>query len=479
MNRYKLVSFLFFRKDPMIETNFNKQYLFKKYDYQTSLDFWKHLYHDTNYNGYIYFCIKSKNKFENLYHCKLENVSDFLQTLQICKHCDYYYSSNEFRVSKSGVKRDARHLFAFHCCVIDVDCHNAKINEHQLSQNINTYIQKVDAMILDEDIPYNIIVNTGRGIQFLYIYSQAISYKVEFKHKKIQEILIKQHQRIVSDFPELNLSVDAPASKRSSGVYRMPCTYNTKASKTNSVTYSISPYAYLDVDKAIDNNYEEQSTSTIYEIQKQFRDNNKPNIARCKKVINAIYQYQSDERASQNNPGHENRTCSCFILSPFLLALYDYKTALNILTDFNSNYKQPLPHKRLATILDYCLDNYKDDKKCSMRYFKNSTILDYLGIESGEYDIYVTDDYVYNPYYSRISPEERQQRKGEKLNRNTLIKTLLEQGECPNDIATKCNCSLSTIYRFAKKNALSPPRKTNPWEDMGISRATYYRRMKK
>ncbi len=453
--------------------------VFQPYDYAHSKNFWECIYHDKNYNGYIFFCIKSKEQFKPLYHCKTDEIPSFLSSLQINPNLDYYYTPNHFRVNKSGVKRDSNHLFAYTCCVIDIDCHNKKIPYEQLKRSLQTYINKLDTLIhYEEYTPYNIIVKTGRGLQIIYVYENALSYKVEFKHKQVCDILLKQHQKVLNDFPELSLTLDKGTTRRLSGVYRLPSSYNPQSQQTHLVQYTISDYPFLDVDRTLDT-YDTFSEIPTYEIQKDFQAVNKPNIARCKKVINAVYCYQNDGRANQNKEGHENRTCSCFVLAPFLLALYNYSTALEILLNFNNNFLQPLPPKRIEQILMYCLENYTNDEKCSMKYFKNSTILDYLGIDSGDYDIYVTDNYVYNPYFANLSQEERLARKEAKTKRNDTIKTLIEQGKSFPEIAKETHTNLSTIYRCAKRNALTPPKEEKPWEALGISKSTYYRRKKK
>lgn len=456
------------------------KFSFKPYQYTQCKDFWEHIFHDKNFNGYVYFCTKNDKTFNNFHYCKASDISDFLSSLQIHKNLDYYYTPTHFRVNTNGIKRDGNHIFAYTCCVVDIDCHNKKMPYDLLEKNLHTYLQKLDLQINNNECtPYNIILKSGRGLQFIYIYEKAISYKVDFKHKKTCDILLLQHEKIIKDFPDLLLSLDKATTKRLSGVFRMPYTYNPQSNQKHFVSYSITNSSFLDVDKLLDATYEPITPIPVYEISKDFQTINKPNIPRCKKVINAIYNYQRDQRASQNNPGHENRTCSCFILAPFLLALYNYNTALDILKDFNSNYKQPLPDRRLEQIVSYCLENYKNDAKCSMRYFKNSTILEYLGIDSGDYDIYVTGDYVYNPYFASISKEEREARKKEKTQRNATIKRLMKKGVPYSDIAKQTNTSLTTIYRFAKKNTLTPPKNKNPWETMGISKSTYYRRKKK
>ena len=423
------------------------------YKYSSTLPFWEHIFHNKDFDGYVFFCTKNKRSIQTLHFCKASDISTFLSDLKVFKDHDYYYTINHFRNTKKGVNRDTNHVFAYTGVVIDIDCHNSKIKPKIFQQYMYEYLQKVDCMQqLESHIPYNIVVYTQRGLQFIYVYEKPLSYKVDFIHKRIVDILLKQHETILNDNPHLPFSLDSATTKRACGLYRMPFTYNSKC-PTKFISYTITKARYLDPDKIIDTYGLVNAPIPTYTIKKEFQPNNThASIRRCQKVINAIYAYQESGIASQKNPGHENRTCSCFMLSPFLLAIMPYSNALEELKSFNTRFNNPLSERRIKEILDYCMTNYENDEKCSMRYFKNETILRYLDIPSGSYGIYATDDFVYNPYYSQISLEERKEKKQQKVKRNTMILEQVKKGVPYPTIIKEMKISRATLYRLIKKS---------------------------
>lgn len=389
---------------------------------------------------------------QTLQFCKIDEIPLFLSSLKLLPKHDYYYTLNQFRNTKRGVKRDTSHVFAYTGVIVDIDCHTSEVSPIVFRRLIKEYLQKVDILQeIEYHIPYNIVVHTQRGLQLIYLYEKPISYKVEFLHKRICDIILKQHESILNDNPHFPFTLDSATTKRNSGLYRMPFTYNRKV-KNGFVTYEITNSKYLDVDKIIDTYGLVDTPNPIYEIQKEFRNNNTvASISRCKKIIRAIYDYQASGIASSKNPGHENRTCSCFMLASFSLAIMPYANALAELLSFNSHYRNPLSEQRVKQILDYCMQNYEDDKKCNMRFFKNETILRYLDIESGTFGIFATEGFVYNPYYSQISPEERKTKKEQKEKRNLLILEQLKSGAPYQQIMKQSGISRATFYRLIKK----------------------------
>ena len=139
------------------------KFSFKPYQYTQCKDFWEHIFHDKNFNGYVYFCTKNDKTFNNFHYCKASDISDFLSSLQIHKNLDYYYTPTHFRVNTNGIKRDGNHIFAYTCCVVDIDCHNKKMPYDLLEKNLHTYLQKLDLQINNNECtPYNIILKSGR-----------------------------------------------------------------------------------------------------------------------------------------------------------------------------------------------------------------------------------------------------------------------------------------------------------------------------
>lgn len=448
--------------------------IYENYNYETYAQFWKDIYHDTNYDGIIYFCGKTEeNRFYNMHFCARHEVDEYLKTLQVTPVLNYYYSMNHF-CKKKGVARSNANFFAACGTVVDIDFHNSRAKPEVIEKSLNIYLSKLESMVaLGDAFPYNYVLKTGRGLQFVYIYQNNISFKLEIMHNRLQELILRQHQKIVTDNPDLKIKIDTGATKKKSGVYRMPGTYNTSNHKQ--VTITKTDYPFLDTSRIIDTyGFFDIVQLPVYEISNHYRSGTNPNnsLKRCFKYINIIKQYQSDGRAEQNHPGHENRTCTIFVLAHFLLEVMSYDNALEELIQFNNNYRVPLPEKRLKYMLDYCFLNYTDESKKRMRHLRNSTVLTYLGLEDGEYGIFDTLE------KKKQAEKKRQHKKAQVEQRNTSIQEKYNAGVPYPTIAAELGISTKTVYRIIKK--LYPNKKENqkPWERLGISKSTYYRRKK-
>lgn len=463
--------------------------IYKKYDYNTFAQFWEDLFHDTNFNGIVFFCLREKdNHFKNMLFCNRSKVFQSLKDMSITPVRDYYYTASQFRAVKGkGIARKKENFFATCATVVDVDFHCTKTNEHLREGALNEYKGKVDALIsLGEMFPYNYIINTGRGLQFIYIYEKCIPFPIEFIHNRVQELLIRQHEQIATDNPSLKVSVDVGASKKTTGLFRMPGTYNTKVHKGFYTTCEKSGYAYLDTFKIIDTYglCDEPipllpHTPKTYDIAPKFQETGNRRGNHNHKIISAIYEYQRLKMAEQLNPGHENRTCTCFMLSHQLLAVMPYGDALNELSTFNRSFREPLPQKRLEQILWYCYQNYLDESKYRMQHIKNSTILNYLGLEDGSFGIYDTSSPDYRPNPDAKSNKERAIAREQREKRNLSIVEDFKSGMAYKDIAAKENVSIKIVYRIIKKMVPKETPSQKPWEKLGISKSTYYRRKKK
>lgn len=110
---------------------------------------------------------------------------------------------------------------------------------------------------------------------------------------------------------------------------------------------------------------------------------------------------------------------------------------------------------------------------------KNKTILELLEIKSGEYDIIHTEDFVYRNFYE-LEKEKRKEKQRDKKRKIKKVKQLLSTDMTYKKIAQKVGVSISTVSRVAKSSDIERHnlQKEKPWELLGISRATYYRKYK-
>lgn len=460
----------------IMQKEFKSPELYEIYDYDLCKQFWNDIYHDENFDGIIYFCGRNRNnKFYNMHFCARHEVNEYLQHLQINKCLDYYYSINHFAKKKNkGIRRTAATVFAFCGTVIDLDIHNSKMTIVENKNRLNEYISKLDtAIVLGDALPYNYLIRTGRGIQLVYIYNRAIPSTLTIMHTRIQDIIIKQHEQISNDFPNLGIKVDASSTRKKSGVYRMPGTYHSKTHTFT--TLEKTSFPYLDNSKIIDTYGFFDEPPATYHISRKY-SGSAPQCAKnrtihCWKIINAVKQYQEDRFAQHQHPGHENRNCTCFIYIHFLLEVMDYDEAFNELKIFNNRFDVPLPEAKLKFMIDYAYNNYLDDSKSRMRHLKNTTVLEYLCLEEGDYGI---DDATARR--KKIENERRlrvEAKKQEWDKKNSSIVELYYQGLNNAEIAKTVGCSTMTVLRRIK--TLIPEEDRKPaWERQGISINEFY-----
>ena len=437
-------------------------YLFDKVS-----EFWDDIFHDTNYDGIIFLCGKTKkDKFFTIRRLARHEWNDFLKTFEIYRDMDYYFSSNHFIKKKGGVSRRSNNFFAATCTIIDIDIHDKRIPQDHIDKTLASYKAKVDTLIaLGDAFPYHYCVNSGRGLQFVYIYERAINFKLQIMHKRMQELILRQHSQLLADNPEIQIKLDSGTTKKLSGVYRMPGTYNTKVHKQ--VTYSKTGYRYLDTSKIIDEYgfFDEPPGPrriSTYHINPNYKGTKRKsnNISHCRKMINAVYQYQEDHYAYHQRPGHENRNCTCFVLIHLLLEVMPYDDVFQEILKFNQNFYVPLSEKRLKSMLDYANENYLNDEKYKMRFLKTSTILEMLNLQDGEYGIHD------NSEIRKKAEEERAIRREQKGKRDVIICELFNQGLEYKEIAKQAGCSLRTVNRVINKHRPRKQDKNNKYDEV-------------
>ncbi|MGN1418242.1 MAG: hypothetical protein ACI4W6_02825, partial [Acutalibacteraceae bacterium] len=150
--------------------------------------------HDSNY----FICHYSDGSMHSLRTSR----SEF--SLELIKEKDCYFSLNGF----AGYHRKSDECRQINGIVLDLDYHNASTKEFRrwiVERNLAIILDAV----FDGDIPDpNIITNTGRGIQLLYLFENSISYftkngetneKAIYAFRKIQEEIA---EKIKSVLPE-------------------------------------------------------------------------------------------------------------------------------------------------------------------------------------------------------------------------------------------------------------------------------------
>lgn len=452
--------------------------------------FFDDIFGNNPYDAYVLFYAKSKQwntktgKYDSVmsktWYCKTSEVSNYISYLDINPTQDYYFTLNSFKNSKGKDniptnRKDS--LFAFNGIVIDIDCH---YKDRIIEKDFTDVIRLIDLYTVNHHLPwYSYIIKTGRGLHIYYLHIPCSS-KLNFLVDMAKEYLLEHYKKIIEPMPQF--LIDAGASKRYSGIYRMPYTIN-QATKTEATIQYWGIPSKLDINvflekilKGSEAIKKKKTTIPIPDIITGSNDPNPPNIQRCTKVLREVEKYQNN--TINKNTGHENRNRTSLVYAAFLLNIYPQGQALQLIKEFNNRYKVPLSEERLISIISYLTKNHSDSSKLPIRYFTNAKILELLEIESGEYDIIVTENYKYNSFFIHEDDEERKNRKKEKVKKRKQTIQLIKKGYKYTDISEKTGLSISTISRIQKSENIpvSKIKDERPWEALGISRATYYRK---
>jgi hypothetical protein len=450
--------------------------------------FLRELFRDNDYDGYVFFFTKKTywkegkrhEQMNKIHYCLTSEVDDYLDKLDINPRLDYYYTVNSFKNTKGTTEpRNVKNnLFGINALVIDIDGH---YKDRIIPEDFHSVVNLIRNESIINNVPlYDTIVHTGRGIQVYYIFKST--YKsLQFLFDMVADVLKQFYSEFLKrEMPQF--TVDMAASGRHSGLFRLPYTINQKAGKEATALEwqkaekpDINDFLDVLMKSPVYKKYHNDKVKLFLGTRKLLRGDKEPNVKRCNKVLGEILKYQID-KINANTP-HENRTRTCYVYASFLLHLYSPEDSLVILKAFNSHYHKPLPDSKLEYIISYHMESHYKEEKQKYLYLTNKTILEMLEIESGQYNIIVTDDFNYRNY---LLNEEAVNRRKEKAEKRKKTRTLLKKGYKYKDISSKTGLSISTISRIAKAECSNKDDKTSskPWEALGISRATYYRRKK-
>lgn len=165
-------------------------------------------------------------------------------SLEQVKEKDCYFSLNGF----AGYHRKSDECRQINGIVVDLDYHEASTKAFRrwiVGRNLAVILDAVDA----GDIPApNIITNTGRGIQLLYLFEKSISYftksgeineKAIFAYKRIQEEIMRKVNAVLPE--EDSLEIDRNVNDISR-VVRILGTKNSKSDTVASIVYTNDEY---------------------------------------------------------------------------------------------------------------------------------------------------------------------------------------------------------------------------------------------
>lgn len=411
-----------------------------------------HMGRDDGYYGYypVYSRPICNGRLLNIRQIGFIDSQDSIRSIKtfgnLRQHMDYYIVANSF---KSPKFRRTVNVHSLTNIVVDIDVHHARGG---IKGCRDVIMQRLDTLLylifvkkpIGLPCP-NTVVHTGRGIQLWWTIKPLSAKKLKYIYKGIQEYLFTALEKeINSADPELKeyVLLDISASKKMSGLFRLPGTWNTR-SKTYGDFWILHDNK-LDAAKLYFALHPATGKPYIkYKKKKKqgnpvFRKNNYGN--HIDNMIRGLIELRRS--AGEMEDGYRDLYC-LIVLSAYLSNDTPEDEAWNRVVALNNSFKNPLPEKELRSYMSTAMQKkYK---------YRNETIIGYLGIDDEEQK--ALGFYPANVHYyeERQKARERgQKRRKMKEKRDIKIIELFAKGVLQEKIAELVGCAQSTVSKILK-----------------------------
>lgn len=411
-----------------------------------------HMGKDDGYYGYypVYSRPICNGRLLNIRQIGFIDSQDSIRSIKtfgdLRQHMDYYIVANSF---KSPKFRRAVNVHSLTNIVVDIDVHHARGG---IKGCRDVIMQRLDALLylifvkkpIGLPCP-NTVVHTGRGIQLWWTIKPLSAKKLKYIYKGIQEYLFTALEKeINSADPELKeyVLLDISASKKMSGLFRLPGTWNTR-SKTYGDFWILHDNK-LDAAKLYFALHPATGKPYIkYKKKKKqgnlvFRKNNYGN--HIDNMIRSLIELRRS--AGEMEDGYRDLYC-LIVLSAYLSNDTPEDEAWNRVVALNNSFKNPLPEKELRSYMSTAM-------RKKYRY-RNETIIGYLGIDDEEQKALGFYPANVHCYEERQKARERgQKRRKMKEKRDIKIIELFAKGVLQEKIAELVGCAQSTVSKILK-----------------------------
>lgn len=400
---------------------------------------------DSQYEGNIIVTTKTpKGEWKQIAFFQRSKVAEMIQTLEFRQNFDYYITAN----SVIANRRNADSLLGLNNIVIDIDCHNNFLPVDIKELAIDTFIDKLNGSGLP--LP-TVLHKTGRGVQLWY-HIEQIAATIKWKYDITAKRIIKAVKSIIEENPTACgcLNVDEAATLNAAGNFRLFETYNTKTGtrgevQTYETSYTINLLCELFSDYAEEEQPPKKRPIVFHDADFQ---------PLLKGRINVLEQFAQE----QTEPG--NRDSVLWLYYNTCVQMYTPNKAAQLLREFNNTLFQPLTQRELKAIVK-CIDEKGYYK------LKNDRFCLHLGITIDYYNKYKNINTV------RRDAERTEKRKN-KEERTKFIIDMLKNGHAIKEVSELAGVSEKTVSRLSAEL----PKDNKPWEELNMSKATYYRKKK-
>lgn len=429
---------------------------------------------ENKYKGMAHLAVMDNRKeLKSLGYCYFEDLPNRIKNLDIMQSRNYYITAN---ATKQYTKRCSDNLFSLNNIVLDFDIHS-RMNQAYRDDLIEDFVWRIKRDLFDIIAPFsipkpNVIHYTGRGVQ-LWWHIDSASSQLMFLYRIVIDKLSQVFNDFFGEYPTLAqyIEIDIAASKNAVGLFRLFDTYNTHISRKTETE--------LIHTESVDLNGFNQLLDDYLSVLNSEHNTTKP-IRNKKKPVN-----REDNKKSAYEALHRKRVAFIQWLSKRLsdsvgkrdnMIFLAYNAAIQYLStdeakkvcqEINESFSEPLES------IEYIFKEIRTPYKIS-----NVNFYERLGANGG--DVKEFESEYLKKTMNLTRDTERKKNREERNKKKDFAKELLEQGMTYKQISERTGLSTSTIARLSAECGKRYTKQSEkPWETLGISRATYYRRMKK
>lgn len=365
------------------------------------------------------------------------SAAEQLMKLKFHKNNDYYITANSF----SGSDRKYSSLYQLKNIVIDIDCH-MKLNRDDVKLR-DAMLKNLTSIVCspiceDYGLPHpNAAVYTGRGVQFWFRLEDCSArlkdaYKPAVRYLEACLIeLMNDHISFIGDA----CTIDGTASVKPSGLFRLPCTYNSKTGTKVSVEiYHDAPVDILD----LHNKEKHISKSTQNQSAKYSGWMGDPDAL-------GWFRYEALTTILENRVSQkaliERDKFLFFTYCSFCDSSLEDEQIFNLLEEMNSKFPIPMPEREWKKYLSTAMRKHY--------HYTNTRIIEDLAITETEQEL--VGFYPTNMKKRAKGVKKHWDKDTKAVER---ICQLCKKGRTKKEIAIAVGCSEQTVGRILAKKKL-------------------------
>lgn len=420
---------------------------------------------------------RTKDKeMKSLGCCYFENIEERISDLKILKSNDYYITKNGL---KPYSKRCAEKLFTLNNICLDIDFHG-RANAFDRMCILEKFEFYFFRDLINIRPPFNIPkpsvwVRSGRGFQIWYHLNNGASPKLLFLYNQIIDKIAIIIKDFLTEYPDLEqqVEIDVSASKNAVGLCRLVGTWNTHTrTKVEHEIINTTGYDINELNKALSEHpvYKEHELKELLKKQglaKRSEASRKGQATKKKRnpvqALNlkrlAFIKWFSDILLDSVG----KRDIMLFLAYNSAVLIMPTAQAQEYCRQLNQEFSEPIKN------IDYIFKSKKTYMITNQRFYEM------LGATESEIKRF-EDEYKKQSVNLTRNAEIRKRKEQTQQKKDRALH-LLKEGMTYKEISADTGLSVATISRLSK-TLKQKPTKEKPWETLGISKSTYYRKKK-